>query len=84
MKEAMRLYFYASALVGAPILAIILLVGLQRAVFTLTCETASYRCERSFGSTAVATKVVSEIVADNEYDIEVKPRQLSEDKPRRR
>lgn len=74
MREFTRLYFYASALVGAPILAVILLVGLQRAVFTLTCETAGYRCDKSFGASQVATRVVSEIVADNDYDVEVKPR----------
>lgn len=74
MKDAIRIYFYASALVGAPILAIILIVGMQRALFTLTCETASYRCDRSFGATQAVTGVVSQIVADEDYDVEVKPR----------
>ncbi len=74
MKDFIKLYLYASAIVGAPILAIILIAGLQRAVFTLTCETASYRCDRSFGATQAVTGVVSQIVADDAYDVEVKPR----------
>lgn len=74
MREAIRFYLYASAIVGAPILAVIIIVGVQRAFFTLTCETASYRCDKSFGATQAVTSVVSQIVADDEYDVEVKPR----------
>lgn len=73
MRNAIKLYGYASAIVGAPILLIILIVGMQRALCTLTCETAGYQCSRAFGSRSTVQEAIGSIV-DDEHDVVVKPR----------
>ena len=73
MRDAIKLYMYASAIVGAPILLIILIVGMQRALCTLTCETAGYQCERAFGSRSTIQEAIGSIV-DDEHDVVVKPK----------
>lgn len=73
MKQSIKLYWHASAVIGAPILLIILIVGFQRAVCTLTCETVGYQCERAFGAKASIQEAIGAIV-DDEHDVVVKPR----------
>jgi hypothetical protein len=73
VKSFFRLYVTASAIVGAPVLAIILVAGLQRAFFTLTCEVADYKCSKAFGSKSTVETVIGSIVND-ETDVVVKPR----------
>jgi hypothetical protein len=73
MRSGIKLYLYASAIVGAPILLIVLLAGLQRAFFTLTCEVAEYKCSKAFGARATVESVIGSIVND-ETDVVVKPR----------
>jgi hypothetical protein len=73
MKSGIKLYLYASAIVGAPILLIVLLAGLQRVFFTLTCEVADYKCSRAFGARSAVESVLGSIVND-ETDVLVKPK----------
>jgi hypothetical protein len=73
LKSISRLYVTASAIVGAPVLAIVIVAGLQRAFFTLTCEVADYKCSRAFGARATVESVIGSIVND-ETDVVVKPR----------
>ena len=73
MRSGIKLYLYASAIVGAPILLIIIIAGLQRALFTLTCEVADYKCSRAFGARSAVESVLGSIVND-ETDVVVKPK----------
>jgi len=68
-------FWTTSAIVGAPVLMLLLLVGIQRAFFTLTCETASFGCEYSFSRTDAMASYVSDILdANPNQDLVVKPR----------
>jgi hypothetical protein len=71
MRNGIKLYLYASAVVGAPILLVVLIAGLQRALFTLTCEVADYQCSRAFGARSAVESVLGSIVND-ETDVVVK------------
>ena len=68
-------FWYTSAIVGAPVLLLLLLVGIQRAFFTLTCETAGVACEYSFSRTDAMASYVGEILANNpDGDLVMKPK----------
>lgn len=68
-------FWMTSALVGAPVLLLLLIVGIQRAFFTLTCETAGFGCEYSFSRTDAMASYVSDILdANPNQDLVVKPK----------
>jgi hypothetical protein len=67
-------FWYTSAIVGAPVLLLLLIVGIQRAFFTLTCETAGVACEYSFSRTDAMASYVGDILASNDGDLVMKPK----------
>ena len=67
-------FWTTSAIVGAPVLMLLLLVGIQRAFFTLTCETAGFGCEYSFSRTDAMASYVGDILASNDGDLVIKPK----------
>lgn len=70
-----RWFWTTSAIVGAPVLMLLLLVGIQRAFFTLTCETASFGCEYSFSRTDSMARYVGELLDSNpDHDMQLVPR----------
>ena len=70
-----RWFWTTSAIVGAPVLLLLLLVGIQRTFFTLTCETAGVACEYSFSRSDNMARYVGELLdANPEQDLVVKPR----------
>lgn len=54
-----------STLLGMPLLVILLCVGLQKLIFTFTCQTAGFKCEYSFGATDALAQYMGELVASN-------------------
>jgi hypothetical protein len=70
-----RWFWTTSAIVGAPVLLLLLIVGIQRAFFTLTCETAGVACEYSFSRTDAMASYVGDILASNpDGDLVMKPK----------
>ena len=69
-----RWFWTTSAIVGAPVLLLLLIVGIQRTFFTLTCETAGVACEYSFSRTDAMASYVGDILASNDGDLVIKPK----------
>jgi ribose/xylose/arabinose/galactoside ABC-type transport system permease subunit len=74
MKTFFRWYYQTAALVGIPITFLLLMLGAQKFLFTLTCTTAGYRCEYAIGATSAMAEYMADLVADNPgMDIVAKP-----------
>ena len=52
VKQIIRTYIVISAIIGAPLLAVTLILGLQRTAATVSCELASMHCSQSWGAKA--------------------------------
>ena len=52
IKHIIRTYIVISAIIGAPLLAVTLMLGLQRTAATVTCELANMHCSQSWGAKA--------------------------------
>lgn len=75
MKTFLRWYYQTAALVGIPVVFLLLMMGAQKFLFTLTCTTAGYRCEYALGAQSAMAEYMSELVAsNNDMDIIAKPR----------
>lgn len=75
MKKIMGWYMQTSMLVGAPILMFLLFLGLQKFLFTFTCNAAGYRCEYALGAGDAMMQYMGELVSANPgVDIVTKPR----------
>jgi hypothetical protein len=48
LSKALAWFLTTSTIVGVPVTIAILLIGIERSVATLTCETARVGCNRSF------------------------------------
>jgi hypothetical protein len=48
LSKALTWFLTTSTIVGVPVTIAILLIGVERSVATLTCETARVNCSRSF------------------------------------
>ena len=53
VKELIKVYIFISAVIGAPLLAVTLLMGVQRTVATVTCEVLNQHCASSWGAKAI-------------------------------
>lgn len=65
MKTFFRWYYQTAALVGVPLLFLLLMMGAQKFLFTLTCTTAGYRCEYAIGATDAMAEYMGELIASN-------------------
>jgi hypothetical protein len=75
IKKTLKWFTQTSTLVGAPVLLIVCLVGVQRMFFTASCHTVGWRCEYAFGATDAMVSFMGEILASNPgMDVAVKPR----------
>jgi hypothetical protein len=75
VKTFLRWYYQTAALVGIPVVFLLLMMGAQKFLFTLTCTTAGYRCEYALGAQSAMAEYMSELVAsNNDMDIIAKPR----------
>lgn len=75
VKTFLRWYYQTAALVGIPVVFLLLMMGAQKFMFTLTCTTAGYRCEYALGAQSAMAEYMSELVAGNDgMDIVAKPR----------
>lgn len=48
LTKAMTWFLTTATIVGVPVTVAILLIGVERSIATLTCETARFNCARSF------------------------------------
>lgn len=53
----LRWYWNTSALVGIPVLFILLVIGFDKSLATITCNVAGSNCERSFGALPTNVKI---------------------------
>jgi hypothetical protein len=62
LNKALQWYLITSTIVGVPVLALIIIFGAQRALYTVTCEVSRYRCDRSYiqGIDYIAEQVTEE------------------------
>lgn len=75
IKTAVRWYWQTSALVGVPVVFLLLVMGLQRFTFTATCHTIGWRCEYAIGATDAMTEYMGDLLASNpNMDIVAEPR----------
>lgn len=56
-------YWETSKLVGAPLLLCLMLVGIQKTLFTGTCALAGYQCEYGFGSVDTITNRMTQAIS---------------------
>ena len=63
-------YWKGSTLVGAPILFCLLLVFMQKTLFTGTCALAGFQCQYGFGSVESIAGSVSKSLAPSEAKAE--------------
>lgn len=75
IKLILRWYYQTAAIVGIPLLFLLLLWGTQKFVFTLTCSTSGYQCEYALGATDVMANYMGDILASNPgMDLVAKPK----------
>lgn len=75
IKSICKWYYQTSAIVGIPLLFLLLLWGTQKFVFTLTCSTSGYQCEHAIGATDVMAGYMSEMLDSNpNMDLVAKPK----------
>ena len=48
LSKSLTWFLTTSTIVGVPVTIAILLIGIERSIHTLTCETVRYGCNRSF------------------------------------
>lgn len=70
LNKALTWFLTTSTIVGVPVTIAILLIGIERSVATLTCETARIGCNRSFTQ---SIDYIAEQVSD-ETDVVLTPR----------
>lgn len=70
LTKAMTWFLTTSTIVGVPVTIAILLIGIERSIHTLTCETARYGCNRSFTQ---SVDYIAEQV-DEDTDVVITPR----------
>lgn len=71
-------YSQTSRLLGAPVLLVLVCLGIQRFVFTGTCMLAGWKCEYGISSGSdIADHMRSLLAANPESDIVIKPRSTS-------
>jgi ABC-type xylose transport system permease subunit len=74
VKTIMTWYWQTSALVGVPVVFLLLVVGLQKFTFTATCHTIGWRCEYAIGATDAMAAYMGDLIAANPgYDIVAEP-----------
>jgi hypothetical protein len=70
LSKALTWFLITSTIVGVPVTIAILLIGIERSVATLTCETARVNCSRSFTQ---SIDYIAEQVTD-ETDVVITPK----------
>ena len=70
LSKALTWFLTTSTIVGVPVTIAILLIGIERSVATLTCETARVGCNRSFTQ---SVDYIAEQV-DDETDVVLTPK----------
>jgi hypothetical protein len=70
LSKALTWFLTTSTIVGVPVTIAILLIGIERSVATLTCETAQVHCSRSFTQ---SVDYIAEQVTD-ETDVVITPK----------
>jgi hypothetical protein len=70
LSKALTWFLTTSTIVGVPVTIAILLIGVERSVATLTCETARVNCSRSFTQ---SIDYIAEQVTD-ETDVVITPK----------
>jgi hypothetical protein len=70
LSKALTWFLTTSTIVGVPVTIAILLIGIERSVATLTCETARIGCNRSFTQ---SIDYIAEQVTD-ETDVVITPK----------
>ena len=74
-KVATKWYWQTSALIGVPVLMILLLIGSQKVLFTGTCHLVGWRCEYALGATDAMTDFMGQLLTSNQgMDIVTRPR----------
>lgn len=48
LSKALTWFLTTSTILGVPVTIAVILVGIDRSIHTLTCETVRYGCDRSF------------------------------------
>lgn len=69
-KRFVEWYLMSSMIVGVPVLMAILVVAAERVVYTTTCETVRYRCDRSLTQ---SVDYIAEQVTDD-TDVVITPK----------
>jgi len=64
-KASWKWYYQTSALVGMPIVLMLLAIGIQKLVFTGTCQIGGYNCEYAFGSSDGMAQYMGELLESN-------------------
>ena len=52
VNDLFRVFVIISAIIGAPLVIVTAMLGLQRTVATVTCEMAGQYCHQSWGAAA--------------------------------
>jgi hypothetical protein len=79
VKKFTSWFWTTSAVVGAPVLIVLLAIGVQRSFFTLTCESAGIGCQYSLTKSdemhSAIMEFVGQLLADNPNgDLVLEPR----------
>jgi len=74
IASALKWYWQTSALVGLPITLLLLAVGLQKLVFTATCQLAGVRCEYSIGSRTAGDYIAGMLESEEAEEVVLKPK----------
>jgi hypothetical protein len=70
LSKALTWFITTATIIGVPVTIAIMLIGIERSVATLTCETARVNCNRSFTQ---SVDYIAEQVTD-ENDVVLTPK----------
>ena len=70
LSKALTWFITTATIIGVPVTIAIMLIGIERSVATLTCETARVNCNRSFTQ---SIDYIAEQVTD-ETDVVLTPK----------
>lgn len=75
MKHFYSWYLYTARIVGAPILAFLIIWGVMKVTYTGTCVIGGLKCEYAMGADQGLVNYMGDLLASNQHvDIVTKPR----------